>query len=66
MKFTRKYLEQFVLLFGFITLVLKLSKNSNMQADYDVVILGGGLAGLSLSIQLKRANPALIYFNFRT
>jgi len=30
-----------------------------MQADYDVVILGGGLAGLSLSIQLKRANPNL-------
>ena len=25
--------------------------------QYDVVILGGGLAGLTLSIQLKRANP---------
>lgn len=28
-----------------------------MKSKYDVVILGGGLAGLSLSIQLKRSNP---------
>jgi flavin-dependent dehydrogenase len=28
-----------------------------MQNKYDVVILGGGLAGLTLSIQLKRAKP---------
>ena len=28
-----------------------------MQKQYDVVILGGGLAGLTLSIQLKRSNP---------
>ncbi len=28
-----------------------------MQKQYDVVILGGGLAGLTLSIQLKRAKP---------
>ena len=28
-----------------------------MQQQYDVVILGGGLAGLTLSIQLKNAKP---------
>ena len=28
-----------------------------MQKKYDVVILGGGLAGLTLSIQLKNAKP---------
>ena len=28
-----------------------------MNNNYDVAILGGGLAGLTLSIQLKRANP---------
>ena len=28
-----------------------------MQKQYDVVIMGGGLAGLTLSIQLKRTNP---------
>ena len=28
-----------------------------MQTHYDVVIAGGGLAGLTLSIQLKKANP---------
>ncbi len=30
-----------------------------MQTDYDVVILGGGLAGLALSIQLKRADAGI-------
>ena len=30
-----------------------------MQKQYDVIILGGGLAGLTLSVQLKRANPAI-------
>lgn len=28
-----------------------------MQKNYDVVILGGGLAGLTLSIQIRQANP---------
>ncbi|HEV7231794.1 MAG TPA: FAD-dependent monooxygenase [Bacteroidia bacterium] len=28
-----------------------------MESTYDVIILGGGLAGLTLSIQLKRARP---------
>ena len=28
-----------------------------MQQQYDVIILGGGLAGLSLSIQLKLSKP---------
>jgi flavin-dependent dehydrogenase len=28
-----------------------------MQKKYDVIIAGGGLAGLTLSIQLKKANP---------
>lgn len=28
-----------------------------MKPEYDVIILGGGLAGLTLSIQLKRAKP---------
>lgn len=30
-----------------------------MEKTYDVVIAGGGLAGLTLSIQLKQANPNL-------
>ncbi|MEO7524726.1 MAG: FAD-dependent monooxygenase [Ferruginibacter sp.] len=30
-----------------------------MQSQYDVIILGGGLAGLTLSIQLKRMNPEI-------
>jgi flavin-dependent dehydrogenase len=29
----------------------------SMQKKYDVIIAGGGLAGLTLSIQLKKANP---------
>ncbi|MFT3909595.1 MAG: FAD-dependent monooxygenase [Ferruginibacter sp.] len=30
-----------------------------MQSQYDVIVLGGGLAGLTLSIQLKRMNPEI-------
>lgn len=30
-----------------------------MQNQYDVIIAGGGLAGLTLSIQLKKSNPDL-------
>jgi flavin-dependent dehydrogenase len=30
-----------------------------MENQYDVIILGGGLAGLTLSIQLKKKNPAI-------
>jgi flavin-dependent dehydrogenase len=30
-----------------------------MQPDYDVIVMGGGLAGLCLSIQIKRMNPAI-------
>lgn len=30
-----------------------------MQNQYDVIVLGGGLAGLTLSLQIKRANPAI-------
>ena len=33
------------------------SNKKIMQKEYDVVIAGGGLAGLTLSIQLKQANP---------
>ncbi|MEO8583974.1 MAG: FAD-dependent monooxygenase [Flavitalea sp.] len=30
-----------------------------MQNQYDVIVLGGGLAGLTLSLQLKIANPSI-------
>ena len=30
-----------------------------MQSQYDVIILGGGLAGLTLSLQLKGMDPAI-------
>ena len=30
-----------------------------MHKEYDVIILGGGLAGLTLSMQLKMTNPAI-------
>lgn len=31
----------------------------DMQKDYDVAILGGGLAGLTLAMQLKQSEPSL-------
>ena len=34
-----------------------MSPTNTMQTKYDVVVLGGGLAGLTLSIQLKNAKP---------
>src|SRR6476620_5436806 len=30
-----------------------------MQQQYDVIIAGGGLAGLTLSIQIRKQNPAV-------
>jgi flavin-dependent dehydrogenase len=33
--------------------------NATMQTTHDVIVLGGGLAGLSLAIQLKRQDPAI-------
>ncbi|MCH9699166.1 MAG: tryptophan 7-halogenase [Gammaproteobacteria bacterium] len=33
-----------------------------MDSHYDVVIAGGGLAGLTLALQLKQRNPALTIF----
>ena len=30
-----------------------------MEKHYDVIVLGGGLAALTLSIQLKRSNPEI-------
>ncbi|HQW92764.1 MAG TPA: FAD-dependent oxidoreductase, partial [Ferruginibacter sp.] len=30
-----------------------------MNEQYDVVVLGGGLAGLTLSLQLKKAKPGI-------
>ncbi len=32
---------------------------TTLSGQYDVVVLGGGLAGLSLAIQLKRRDPAI-------
>src|SRR5579875_1844460 len=37
-------------------------KNDPQPSQYDVAILGGGLAGLTLALQLKRTRPAMRIF----
>jgi flavin-dependent dehydrogenase len=37
----------------------EIDKNDNLGDRYDVAILGGGIAGLTLALQLKQSRPAL-------
>jgi len=41
------------------TLRARLATTDNAPGSYDAIVLGGGVAGLSLALQLRRASPSL-------